>query len=342
MVAQEQIAAKQVMINFDKVVHIVLDSDIEHVSVGSPYIESIVVPEKQNIVRVTALEEDFPGSTNVVIITKSGKVSTYNFIYQTAIHDHIAVLYPDNTTTKKEYKVFVNTTNTAHIIFPDNIIYLKQGNEDVVNASVTSAKNIVELTTTAELLYPSNLFCVDKNGEYYHVNIHSGTSESYVYNLTTKKEWDRLASIELNETDLKHLSEKALTKQQEIFSLGIKKNKYEFSLNNVLIQHDILFFVFKLKNDSNINLDIDFIKCFLVDKKTTKNAVQQEDVIDYIYEKDFPKTIKAKSAHKFLLIFNKFTIPDSKIFRVEIYEKNGGRHIYFSIDNGVIMSASEI
>jgi conjugative transposon TraN protein len=340
--AQEQVFAKKVDINFDKVVHIVLSSDIEYVSSGSSYIEATVVQEKQNIVRVSVLEEDFPDNTNVTIITKSGNIYTYNFSYKKEITKHIAVFYPDENIDEKIYNVVVNTFNVTHIIFPASIIYLRQGNEEIIRTTITSAKNIVSVAASEELLCESNLFCVDQEGHYYHINIIPGTSSSYLYNLTETTADKQLAVIELNENDLKELAEKVLDRSQEIFSLGIKKNKYEFSLNNILVHNNILFFVFQLKNNSNIHFDIDFIKCFLVDKKTTRNAIQQEYVIDYIYEKDFPQTIKAKSSNKFLLIFNKFTIPNNKIFKVEIYERNGGRNINFTIDNDIIMSASAI
>ena len=82
---------------------------------------------------------------------------------------------------------------------------------------------------------------------------------------------------------------------------------------------------FDIKNFSNIDYDVDFIKCFLRDQKKVKNSIQQEVPYDPVEQKDFDKKILGKSQNRFVLAFNKFTIPDDKILVVELVEKNGGR-----------------
>lgn len=70
-----------------------------------------------------------------------------------------------------------------------------------------------------------------------------------------------------------------------------------------------------------------------------KNAIQQEVQYDPVQEKDFTKRIFGKSSNRFVLAFNKFTIPDDKVFEIEMFEKGGGRHMRLSIQNEYILSA---
>ena len=97
-----------------------------------------------------------------------------------------------------------------------------------------------------------------------------------------------------------------------------------------------------LKNKSYIDYDIEFVKCFQRDQKKSKNAIQQETTIEPIYQKDFDTKIKGKSRNRLILGFDKFTIPDDKVFEIEIYERNGGRHIKLAVLNEYILSAEPL
>ena len=61
-----------------------------------------------------------------------------------------------------------------------------------------------------------------------------------------------------------------------------------------------------------------------------------------IYQKDFDTKIKGKSRNRLILGFDKFTIPDDKVFEIEIYERNGGRHIKLAVLNEYILSAEPL
>ncbi len=60
------------------------------------------------------------------------------------------------------------------------------------------------------------------------------------------------------------------------------------------------------------------------------------------YQKDFDTKIKGKSRNRLILGFDKFTIPDDKVFEIEIYERNGGRHIKLAVLNEYILSAEPL
>lgn len=66
------------------------------------------------------------------------------------------------------------------------------------------------------------------------------------------------------------------------------------SLANLYVKM-ISCFVFDIKNFSNIDYDVDFIKCFLRDQKKVKNSIQQEVPYDPVEQKDFDKRYWAKA-----------------------------------------------
>jgi hypothetical protein len=111
---------------------------------------------------------------------------------------------------------------------------------------------------------------------------------------------------------------------------------------NLYVHEDYMFFVFDLKNNSYIDYDIEFVKCFERDQKKRKNAIQQETTIEPIYQDEFNTKIKGKGSNRLVLGFNKFTIPDDKVFEIELYEKNGGRHMKLAVLNEYILSAEPL
>lgn len=332
---------KGIAINFDKVIHIVLPYEVEFVQPGSSYIEAVKVDEKPNIVRIVALEEEFPGATNVTIIDKGGNVYTYPVAYNKNSYQIKSIFYPDEKLKRDEHYVFLNTQNTAFVIFPSEIVYFQSGHDEIETKQV-SAKNIISISTTADE-FESNLFAVDKEGIEYNVILREGTQDKYVYNISSGQEVDHIkaASVKVNTENLQGAISKAMAYPRQIYNLGQKKNKINFYIPNIFVDSKFLYFVFTAENTSNIDFEIDFIACTFTDKKTGKNALQQDkDVYPIEDGVAKPKIIKGKSKETLVLVFDKFTIPDDKVFKVGINEKGGGRHLIHSFNHVDIMKAT--
>ncbi len=326
-------------INFDKVIHIVLPYPIEQASAGSELIEATIVQEKNNIVKVVAMEENFSGETNLVIIDKSGQMYSYQIRYDTLSKDDPSVFYPAGA-EKKDYDIVLNKNNKAFIIFPSEIVYYKQGNESSISTTLSSAKNVIEIATDTLGFQESNVFAVDNNGNEYNMVINEGNAQHYIYDLNDVN----VAKIDNNNQYLQDMCNVALENKREIYNLGVTKNKVTLSIDNIFVTDKYLLFILTLDNNSTINLDIDFTKFFFVDKKVSKNEVQQ--FIDtppiFVDSKYSFTTVAGKSSVTIPIVFNKFTIPDDKFFRLEVFEKSGGRHLYFNLRNKDIMNAISI
>lgn len=333
---KKELDSKVIYVSFDKTKHIVLPEQVSDISFGrEDCIKAERVEEVPNIVRITAQEEDFTGTTNLVIVCTDGSVHSFKVAYNRGYSDCNNIIYADGTNQSRCYSVIVNNDNITEMFFPDDVVYLVQGNEEVFG--VEYYNNMVKVGTTFDDFEPSNLFVVDKDLNTYEITLYDDYSNTYSYNFDDGRKY--IAHIDVNSIEMNNIVNKLHYKKRNIFSVGVIKNKFELSLANLYVKGDFMYFVFDIKNFSNIDYDVDFIKCFLRDMKKVKNSIQQEVPYDPVYQKDFERKILGKSKNRFVLAFHKFTVPDDKMFEFEMFEKGGGRHMKLTVLNEYILRA---
>lgn len=335
---KKELESEMIYVSFDRIMHIVLPEQVSDISFGrEDCVKAERVENVPNIVRITAQEEDFTGTTNLVIVCTDGSVYSYEVAYlpEGVTGDCNNIVYAGDMNQSRCYSVIVNNSNVTEMFFPDDVVYLIQGNEEVFG--VEYYNNMVKVGTTFGRFEPSNLFVVDKELRTYEITLLNGFANTYSYNFDDGRKY--IAHIDVNSIEMNNLVSKLHSKKRNIFSVGVIKNKFEMSLANLYVKGDFMFFVFDIKNFSNIDYDIDFLKCFLRDMKKVKNSIQQEVLYDPVYQKDFEKKILGKSENRFVLAFRKFTIPDDKMFEIEMFEKGGGRHMKLTILNEYILRA---
>lgn len=335
---KKELESQMIYVSFDKTKHIVFPAQVSDIAYGrEDYVKVERVDNVPNIVRITAQEEEFTGTTNLVVVCMDGKVFSYkiSYLHPGMTDDCNNILYAGKENTSRCFNVAVNNSNATEMFFPTDILYCRQGNEEVFG--IEYYNNMVKVGTTFDKFSPSNLFVVDKEFNTYEITLIKDYANTYSYTFDDGREY--VANVDVNTTELDKLTSKLYLRRRNIYSVGIKKNMFEMSLANLYVKDDFLFFVFDIKNFSHIDYDIDFIKCFLRDLKKSKNAIQQEVPYNPVQQKDFQKKILGKSENRFILVFNKFTIPDDKVFDIEMFEKDGGRHMKLSILNEYILSA---
>lgn len=110
---------------------------------------------------------------------------------------------------------------------------------------------------------------------------------------------------------------------------------------NLYVHEDFMFFIFDLKNKSYIDYDIEFVKCFQRDQRRARTPSSKKRPSNLSIRKILIRKSWAR-ANRLILGFDKFTIPDDKVFEIEIYERNGGRHIKLAVLNEYILSAEPL
>jgi conjugative transposon TraN protein len=327
--------------SYDKSLHLIFDSSVKYVDAGSNDIVANITPGINNIVRVKVNNENYVGTAGLSVITSDGVFHSFEIEYRKDVD------YTTYYANKKDSSVITNINvaydKSTHLIFPEKIRYYDVGNEESLSAENITSKNVLKIKSKNEWnVLPSSLFVVTEDKKYYEFSLNSlSADDTYTYNFCDNKTSVMFESS-TNDIQLTKIAEQCLKIKRKITTVGKKKNKVECYLNNVMINDDVLYFTFSITNRSNIDLNIDFVKCFIIDKKTLKDEAQQEQEMIPVLSYNYQNVISAMSENSFCLCFPKFTIPDEKKFIVELYDKDGGRHITFPIKSKLIINTNKI
>lgn len=119
--------------------------------------------------------------------------------------------------------------------------------------------------------------------------------------------------------------------------------KVKAKVAKILVSGDSLFFKLHLENRSNINYNIDFIRFYVRDLKTAKRTVTQEREL-YPVESFGTRsnTVKSGTYSNYVYTLKKFPLSKDRGLFIEVYEKNGGRHLYLELKQKDITRAKSI
>ncbi len=93
-----------------------------------------------------------------------------------------------------------------------------------------------------------------------------------------------------------------------------------------------IFFRVDIGNHSNLPYDVDFIRFYIRDLKTVSRMAthEQEIVPVYLTLKNHTTIFKSKEVAK-VFAFRRFSLSEDQALNIEIYERNGNRHLYLQI-----------
>ena len=119
-----------------------------------------------------------------------------------------------------------------------------------------------------------------------------------------------------------------------------KSGRMTGKLGRIAISVDTIFYRIKIKNKSNINYDIDFIRFYVRDIKTAKRTVTQEQEVYPIYSYGLgDDTIEGQSSTQYVFALNKVPLSKDKALFIELYEKDGSRHMYLKAEGSDLENA---
>lgn len=127
--------------------------------------------------------------------------------------------------------------------------------------------------------------------------------------------------------------------RRDIKDIGCSQFGMQALLSGIYVHRDLLFLHIVLSNSSHVPFDVDFIQFKIVDKQVSRRTAQQETFIDPLRSYNNLTRIDGHSSGRMVYAFGKITIPDDKKLQVDIYEKNGGRHQRFTIENSDLVDA---
>ena len=256
------------------------------------------------------------------------------------------------------YALEVTFSKTVHIIFPAAIRYVDLGSADLLAAKADCTENVLRVKAALrDFSRESNLAVITEDGAYYTFNVRyadeprklSIEMTDFLHDGEAVNRQNNAMEIYMKELGqesplLVKLIMRSIYKnnKREIKHIGCKRFGIQHLLKGIYSHNELLYFHTELKNSSNVPFDVDHITFKIVDKKVAKRTAIQEQVIWPIRAHNYMMIVGGKKSERTVFTLPKFTIPDDKHLVVELYEKEGGRHQTFTVENADLVRAKVI
>ena len=250
----------------------------------------------------------------------------------------------------ESYKLEVTYNKTTSLVFPTAITSVDRGSSDILVQKATGVENILRVKADVKDFPETSLSIITADGKLYSFVVAWSKQPAYL-NIDMAKisradtpvvQQVIYSAPVLNKNMLAMYADSVISKGQDIRVLSNENSKVSVSLNALYIHEDILFCSLSLKNESNINYDIDQLHFYISDKERPDRTASQELEIKPLYINGDTSRIRGASMQPWVVALPKFTIPDGKILSIEIMEKNGGRNLSLKVKNRFIMKSKKI
>ena len=256
------------------------------------------------------------------------------------------------------YALEVTFSKTTHVIFPSAIRYVDLGSADLLAAKADGTENVLRWKAALrDFSRESNLSVITEDGAYYTFNVKyadepvklSVEMADFLHDGEAVSRPNNALEIYMRELGsesplLVRLIMRSIYKndRREVKHIGCKRFGIQYLLKGIYSHNGLLYFHVQLKNTSNVPFDIDHLTFKIVDKKVAKRTAIQEQVVWPLRAHNNVQVIPGKSSERMVFTLPKFTIPDDKHLLVELYEKEGGRHQSFTVENADLVRAEVI
>lgn len=249
------------------------------------------------------------------------------------------------------YRIGVPFSKTVHILFPSEVRYVDLGSTDIIADKADGVENVVRIKAAVrDFSGETNFSVITGDGSFYSFLV-SYEEEPEALNINMDRWFPAESSAggsavrltELGEEDPSVIASLMYTvhrlDRRDLKHIGCRQFGMQALLKGIYVHKDLLFLHISLANSSHVPFDIDFVRFKVVDKKVAKRTAQQETYIEPVRTLNDLRRIEGKSKGRVVYAFQKVVIPDDKLIEVEIYEKGGGRHQRFHIENSDLVDA---
>lgn len=319
-------------------------SEIKYVDFGSPDLQGAVLNHKDmlSLQAVQPLEHE----TTLSVVTANGKYHAFIVKYDDASVD---LSWVENGNAPVADTLSFSTVKTTHLISAEKITDVLCGTPGIIAEHADNISNIVKAKALDEDFAPGSITLVSSSGTIYPFVVIPGDNPRQV-DILLSGGMDGAPAIfsdaSVNDVQMRDLGRKAAGLPVLITDIGTVKQKMAFALYGLYSHDDVMMFCLSLENNNLIDYEIDFIKCYVRDKKRSKKITVQEDEITPIFvyypQGENHNLLKGGEKLTAVLFFRRFTIPQKRILCFEVFERNGGRHLQFSMSDKELLKARQL
>ena len=233
---------------------------------------------------------------------------------------------------------------TVHIIFPSPVRYVDLGSPNLIAGKADGAENVIRVKATRKHFRNETNMSVITEPLLLNVEmcdfIHDGESVNRPNNAMEIY----LQELAGESPRLVRLIMKSVYGQdkRKVKHIGSKRFGVQYLLKGLYAHGELLYFHTEVKNATHVPFDVDFVTFKIVDKKIVKRTAMQEQVIYPLRAFNYVTRVDGKKNERTVFALPKFTIPDGKKLVVEMYEKQGGRHQSFEVENEDLVRAETV
>lgn len=245
-------------------------------------------------------------------------------------------------------KIEVTYYKTSHLLFPSPICYVDLGSEYIMADKVKGVENILRVKASIQdFKETTNFSVITQDGHFYNFDVYySSYPELLNYNIGKA-----FTPHHSNEVQFKELENSSASRIEDVFrniyimnrdlDSGIRFKNYgiKYFLKGLYIDNGKYFFHTEIENQSNVSFDIDYVNFIVTDKNSSKrNVVQQTEKLIVREYKTF-KTVQETSQKSNVYALEKFTMAPDEVLLINVYEKNGARHLVLKVNNKDLIRA---
>ncbi len=251
-------------------------------------------------------------SGNLTVITVSGEVYSFLLEYSEKIETFTYLITPNQAVGN----VNNNLANDSQSKMIEQEVTLTQDSQETANESLDPEIKVlpslkVNEDNSNENFNPNKSFDPD---EYTIEESNYSEEESDLYN-SDPEEYYRIFC------ENNYL-------QKTIYKRSFRQNKKIIvRLNNILIDHDEVYFMLNLENTSKKEYAVNGLSFFIKDKNN-KNP----KIIEPVYTFNLQKLIDPESDNEIVYVFKRFPVSNDETLEIVLDEKNGTRMVILPLD----------
>lgn len=243
----------------------------------------------------------------------------------------------------RTYPLEITFNKTSSLIFPTVIKSVDRGSRDVLAQKAKGMGNVLQLKAGRMHFPETSLTIITADGILHQFTVNYA-DEPAILNISLDSaralnNQPILFENEMTESDFQKHAHYILDDRRQFHFKRTEQHKVVLGLKGIFIRNNTIFFHVTGKNISNINYTIEFLRFYIRDNRRIKRTASQEVEIKPFFINQEPEEIKGKSITEWVFALDKFTIPEAKHLVIEMFEHNGGRHLFLPIKNRTLVKA---
>ena len=254
---------------------------------------------------------------------------------------------PEAPAEIRPLRIEAGFSKTVHILFPSPVTYIDIGSMDIIAGKADGAGNVVRVKAAVRnFTTETNLTVITEDGGFFSFDVHYAENPAVsTIDISALKQ----PAVESGSSQPEPASaegrvllqevgrEKPATvkrvlgdiyRQNRMDVKGICTKKYGIGVEvlGIYVHNDVIYIHTMISNETNISFEVDARQFIVADRKLAKRTAQQQTPLEILRVCNDPTVVRGHQRQRTVFALQKFTIPDDKVLRLEIIERNGARH----------------